>query len=359
MTVRGFFVGAALLVCALAAHGRQLPEASAQLDADGRWVNGVTESWWPDDGITSADASAAAARWKEIGDDLTREDSRGWSGDYFRGGETHGTYMRWSPRAGFVIASVDKCRAAVMSLVYGRVEATPTLVQFFPEFEKFSAHAHGGAGEHRHASTPRAVIRYVPVEWRGERLLLAESEVGNFGDYVAGLGEYNGRGSLLLLEIAEFFTRADARSVESAEANARASHAPPVVPAGYEKFLKKPVDAAVKAVGRRGVERNYTVELTNGSMEYPRASVTRVTISAGKAQGVKDRMAFRVVEPDEDELLIVLRAGKNESEAIVVRYLDEHGEETYFDSSENREKKHSKIAAGWKLTTNPFPPPRT
>lgn len=354
MTVRAVVVaGAALLACAQAARAQQLPEASAQLDADGRWVNGVTESWWPDDGITGADASAAAARWKEIGDDLARAGVEGWAGDYFRGGDTHGTYMRWSPRAGFVIASVDKCRAAVMHLVYGRVEATPGLVRFFPEFEKFSAHAHGGAGEHRHAPTPHALVRYVPVEWRGERLLVAEGEADNFGDYVAGLGEYNGRGALLLLEFAEFFTRADARPGEGAGANARAPNAPPVVPAGYEKFLKKPVEATVTAVGRRSLKRDYMVELPYNSFQYNLGSFTRVTISAGTSQGIKDRTVFRVVEPDEGDTVIVMRAGENESEALIVRQVDERGRET-FDDDESQGKKHSKVAVGWKLTTSPF-----
>ena len=62
MTVRVFVAGAALLVCALAsappARARQLTEARAELNEEGRWVNGVTESWWPGYGIKAEDISA-------------------------------------------------------------------------------------------------------------------------------------------------------------------------------------------------------------------------------------------------------------------------------------------------------------
>jgi hypothetical protein len=126
---RATFAGAALLVCALACA----PTASAQLDQWGYWENGVTEHWWlASEDFTAGDATNAVARWNQIGE---VKDKGAWAGDYFRGGETHGTYLRWSP-AGFVIAGVDKCAARVMTLAYGRVEVTPALIQFFPELDK-------------------------------------------------------------------------------------------------------------------------------------------------------------------------------------------------------------------------------
>lgn len=362
--MRGFFAGAALLLCALAAHGRQLPEASAQLDADGRWVNGVTESWLPGYDITAADTSGAAVRWKEIGDEFARAGAEGLTGDYFLGSDTSGVYMRWSPRAGFVLVGVNKCEARVRSLIYGRVEATPALVKFFPEVYKVSPPKREGEQEPK-----PEVIRYVPVEWRGERLLIKEDEMENFGDYLAGLGEHNGRPYFIYNEHTSFFTRfevrAEATDVSESAANAddsaanvsgtdKDSNAPPVVPPGYERFLKRPVEATVTAVGRRSVERGYKLEFADDSIDYEHASVTRVTIGAGTAQGVKDRMSFRVVEPDEGDTVIVLRAGENESEAVVVRDLDDRGAETFYEHGKDREKKHSKVSSGWKLTTSPF-----
>lgn len=337
-----------MLACAHAVRARQLSEASAQLDADGRWVNGVTESWWMDDGITSADAGVAAARWKEIGDELARGDSEVWGGDYFRGGDTHGTYMRWSPRAGFVIARVDKCRAAVMGIVHGRVEATTGLVRFFPEFEKEAVRSHGHHAAAQQAARPRDVIRFVPVRWRGERLLVAEGEMEGFGDYAAGLGEYNGYTDFMYVEHTTFFSRSGAR-----EGDARPGDAP-VVPPGYERFLKRPIEARVTSVGRRVLRRNYTVNGGHTSQTFGHASLTHVTIDAGTGQGVKAGMVFRVTRPGEGDTVVVLRAGRRASTAAVIRDVGDGGAETFYDNSESRERQHSTVARGWRLTTSLF-----
>lgn len=326
-----------------------MPEASAQLDADGRWVNGVTESWWMDDGLTEADARAAAARWKSIGDEVAgAAGAAGGAGDYSRGGDTHGTYMRWSPGAGFVIAHVDKCRAAVMGLVYGRVEATPALVQFFPELDKLPARSnHGGHAAPAEARASRAVLRFVPVEWRGQRLLVAEDEMADFGDYVAGLGRYNQWVSFFFLDYVNFFSRTGADAPDAG--------GPPVVPPAYARFLKRPVEAAVTSVGRRVLRRDYHVEGENTSMTFERASLTYVTISAGTEHGVKAGLVFRVVrDGDEQDSLLVLRAGRRASTAAVIREVDERGAETFYSNAEAREKRRSKVAAGWRLTTSLF-----
>lgn len=346
-TSRVVVILAAVLACAHVVRAQQLPEASAQLDGDGRWVNGVTESWWPDDGITSADLGAAAARWKEIGDELARGGGEGLAGDYFRGGDTHGTYMRWSPRAGFVIARVDKCRAAVMGIVHGRVEATPGLVQFFPEFEKQALRSHGQHAAAPRPREPRSVIRYVPVRWRGERMLVSEGEMEGFGDYAAGLGEYNGYDGYMYVDHTTFFSRL---GVE--EDAARPGDAP-VVPPGYERFIKRPIEARVTAVGRRVLKRDFTVEGAHSSATYARASLTHVVISAGSEQGVKEGLVFRVKRPDEGGTVVITRAGRRTSEAVVVREVDGRGVE-YFHDSEYRARRRSRVARGWRLTTSIF-----
>src|SRR5687767_6446176 len=319
-----------------------MPEVSAQLDGDGRWANGVTESWWFHEGFTNADAAGAAARWKSIGD----AGAEGWAGDYFRGGETHGVYMRWSPRAGFVIAHVDKCGASVMGLVYGRAEASGGMALFFPELDKHPARGHGGGHGGGHGAAPRTVIRFVPVEWRGRRLLIAEDEMGDFGDYLGGLGRYNGHDVHDLLGYDYFFSLRGGYEPTAAELAA-----PPVVPPGYERFLKRPITARVASVGRRVLKHDYTLEGGNTSSWFERASLTHVTINAGTEQGVKDGMVFRVSSPDEGDSVHVVRAGRRSSTAVVVREVDERGRETY-DDGESRGR--AKVARGWRLTTSPF-----
>lgn len=334
---------AAALACVLACAGA----AQAQFDPEGRWENGVTEAWWLDtETFSKEEAARAAALWESIGEENARGPAGGWAGGYFRGGETHGVYMRWSPRAGFVIAHVNKCAALVTGLVYGRAEASPSLVRFFPEVDKVRADGH--EGEHMHAAAPRASISYVPVGWRGERLLVAEGEMEDFGDYVAGLGRYNQWAGFIFLDYTNFFARVGGGD-DSADADA-----PPVVPAGYERFLKRPVEASVVSVGRRVLRRDYHIEGENTSASFERVSLTYVTIDAGAEQGVKDGMVFRVVSPAEGDSLVVLRAGPRSSTAAVVRELDERGAETFYDNDAAREKRHSKVAAGWRLTTSLF-----
>lgn len=347
--MRSLFAGAALLACALAcataARAQALPEARAQLDEDRRWVNGVTESWWLADGFTDADASAAAARWKAIGDELAGAKGAAWTGDYFRGGETHGTYLRWSPRAGFVIAHVNKCAATVMGLVHGRVEATPGLVRFFPELDKHAAGGHGGHDAARSHAGPRDVLNFVPVEWRGGRVLVAEEEMADFGDYVAGLGRYNQWVSFIFLDYSPFFFH-----MGKDEAGGSPS---PAVPPAYRRFLKKPVEARVTSVGRRILRRDYHVKGENTSMSFERASLTYVTIDAGSERGVKPGMILRVVrDGEEEDSLLVVRAGRRASTAALVREVDERGAETFYSHAESREKRRSKVTAGWRLTTS-------
>lgn len=347
--MRSLFAGAALLACALAcappAPAQAFPEARAELNEERRWVNGVTESWWLADGFTDAEASAAAARWKAIGDELAAAKGAGWTGDYFRGSDTHGTYLRWSPRAGFVIAHVNKCAATVMGLVHGRVEATPELVRFFPELDKHPARGHGGHGDAKPHAGPRDVLNFVPVGWRGGLMLVAEEEMADFGDYAAGLGRYNQWVSIIFLDYSPFFFHVGE--------DAPGGSPSPAVPPAYQSFLKSPVEAKVTSVGRRVLRRDYHIAGENSSATFERASLTYVTIDAGAESGVKPGMILRVVRGGEEEdSLLVVRAGRRASTAVVVRDLDERGAETYYSHEESREKRRSKVTAGWRLTTS-------
>lgn len=338
--------------------------ASAQLDQWGYWENGVTESWWfSSEDFTKEDALAAVARWKSAGGEGPDAPVAGWDGIYFSGSDTHGTYIRWSPRGGFVIAQIDKCQARVMGLTYGRVEASPTLVKFFPEFDKMASNAHGHS--HSPKKTERAALRFVPVAWRGERLLVGESQMDDFGDYAAGLGRYNYNPGFFYLDYAAFFIRragadgsqqAEAQSTRTGEATEIAWSAP-VVPPAYERFLKKPLEAAITAVGKRQVRNNYRYKSPDGSeAAHGRVSLTFVTVNAGAARGLKAGMFLHVAEPDDSDRVRVIRVGKHFSNGVLIRDLDEAGAETFtfFDGEAEQRRHRSKVAAGWKLTTAPF-----
>lgn len=323
----------------------------AQLNQWGYWENGITESWWlSSDDFTKEDAEGAVARWRGIGEENESAAGREWAGDYFRGDETHGTYARWSPRAGFILANVDKCQARVMGLTTGRVEVTPTVIRFIPEFKKSARRAHGGAHAAGAHAAP-AVMQFVPVVWRGDRLLVPENEMSDFGDYLAGLGKYN-HWDFLYSWYTEFFVR---RGGDQVGAEAEGGGLTPVVPAGYERYLKKPIEATVTAVGRRRVRRDYTYENPDGTgASYALASVTAVAVNVGTTHGVKNGMTFRVAEPAEGDQVKITRAGKSSSEGIVIRSVLDDGTETFYDAKIEDTRRSSRVAAGWKLTTSPF-----
>lgn len=345
-------VFAAAVAAALAAVCA--PPAPAQVDNWGYWENGVTEPWWLSTrDFTEETASAAVARWKAIGG--PGADAHPWAGDYFRGGETHGTYLRWSPRGGFVIAHVNKCAAQAVGVTHGRAEFAPPVVRFVPEFRggASGAHAHG---EGHAAPPPPAEMRFVPVEWRGERLLIPEGEMGDFGDFLAGLGQYNGRDAFLFPDYTAFFTRRDAR--ETGDGDGRRAPARggawPAVPPGYERFLKRPIEAAVTAVGRSRDVRGYEAESLAGTLYYERARLTPVTVNVGTQHGASPGMLFRVLGPAEGDQVRIVRAGRRTSEAVVIRELDERGRATFYDHAAGRERAHSRVRAGWRLTTSLF-----
>src|SRR5688500_10003659 len=256
--------------------------ANAQLDQWGYWVNGLTESWWlSSDDFTKEDAVNAVARWRQLEEARGKSPGGEWAGDYALGSDTHGAYLRWSPGAGFVIARVDKCRAQVMGLTYGQVPAaTPSLVEFTPVFDKAAAHGHGAA----HGPAPRA-LRFVPVKWGGRRLLVREEEMGRFGDYVAGLGDYNGSANRYSGDVRWFKQRGGATEEEGAVDDGRAA-SPSVVPARYASLIKRPIGARSTAVGR-GHRKAHPADERWDQLFIP------VRISAGGGQGVRRGMKFR------------------------------------------------------------------
>lgn len=359
---------------AAAAGGR----SSAQLDQWGYWENGVSESWWlSSKDFTKDDAVNAVALWKKIGGAGAGADGGGWAGDYFRGGSTSGTYIRWSPDGGFVMAGVNKCEARVVRLAYGKVDATPTLIHFFPEFRKTAA-SHGHL---RGATDSLAAMRFVPVEWLGERLLIAEDEMGDFGDYVAGLGEYNfwlGTPYYFAEDLigTQFYAKTAPEFVAAAGEGGRAEEpvetpaavespspgetaspspgdaaaaAPPVVPPGYERFLKRPIEATVTAVGGRRVRRKLSFKNRSSEVFYDHVSLTDVTIDAGTEHGLKPGMFLLARGAGEFERIRIVRASKRSSAGYVIRELADDGSETVTDGDAKRPR--PKVAAGWRLTT--------
>ncbi|MFN2492076.1 MAG: hypothetical protein ABR501_04235 [Pyrinomonadaceae bacterium] len=329
--------------------------SSAQLDQWGYWKNGLTESWWfSSEDFTKDDALNAVARWDEIAVSKQEAPKNEWAGDYFRGGETHGTYFRWSPAAGFIMAAIDKCQARVMSVSYGSVKVSTTLVEFYPDFERTAKHQ----GHMQARPQEIRVMKFVPIELNGDRFLVAEHEMPDFGNYVAGLGRYNFSDFAYAFNT-EFFVKRSV-IVEDDHTNAKVIHPvinnKPLLPEAYVRFLKKPIEASVISVGRRVVRKTYSYENEDGTgaSYFAPVSLTSVKINAGSIHGLRSGMFIRVAKSNEGERIRILRVGKYTSTGIVIRSLGENGVETFFDSESEKPKPYSRVTSGWVLTTSPF-----
>lgn len=310
----------------------------AQVDKWGAWENGITEAWWlSSKTFTNEDLADAIARWNSIGE----VKSPGWEGDYFNGSEVHGTYVRWSPAKGFIIADVDKCQALVMGITYGRVVSTPNTIQFIPEFSK-SSKPHG----HHSQNRENKPLSFVPVKWRDSLYLIPENELGDFTDYVAGLGDFNALNAMEeSLPESYFYSKYIGKTPGTDT---------PVLPAEYQQLVKKPITGEITAVVGRKLQRNYSYEFKSKSFSFGNqhelASLTFVTVNIGSRQGAKKDLFLRVTQPNLGETIRLVEVGPTSSKAVLVRDF-ENRKETYYDNDAEREREYPRVKAGWTVTT--------
>ena len=304
-------------------------EDGAYLDSHGRWENGVGEAWWFDDSLSKADIEVVKTKWQAIAiEHATLSD--GFAGDYFEGGETHGTYFRWAPKNGFVRVDVDKCAARVMGFSYGEIVSDRP---FLTLVSKGGASSKGSHAHHKGA------VKFALVTWRTIPYLMPESEIGAFCEYIAGLGKFNtGLQGGWDLRPFPFFT---GRGTEVGTADDL-----PIVPVGYEHLVKRPIDALVVAVGARTVRR-FRVD-GDDSPHYE--SRLHVTVNAGRNQGVRPGMRFVVLDSDQDDELVITSVRMARSSGVMVRFVEEDPR-THFSQWKDYDR-YSPVSVGWRYSTS-------
>lgn len=333
---RALLSGAIAVGCLL-----NVTSSSSQIDRWGYWENGVSESWWfSNSEFTKAEADTAIARWDKIGSLKLSEQE--WGGDYSRGSDVHGTYLRWSPQNGFVLAHVDKCAARVMQVGYGRVRMNRDIVEFIPEFLKGSDRH----GTMHHGSQPLSVMRFVPARFRGVQHLISPPKLPDFADFAAGLGQHNaGLSSGDWIEYG-FYHRIDGVEQPSSPGDL------PIFPPEYRRFVRNPIQATVLKVMSRKVKKSSTAD---GEPYYQSNSDVRIDV--GSADGVKRKMVFRVVGSVADDTLEVLQVQKHSSLGRIVRDVDEDHADVYYEwkreANQQDVKRSPAIVPGWRLTTAP------
>jgi hypothetical protein len=324
---RFFLLTLSILAFAILVSGQQ---AEAQLDQYGRWENGVSEAWWFDDSLSKPEIEIVKARWRAIQNEFSHSND-GFAGEYFEGGETHGTYFRWAPKNGFVRVDVDKCAARVMGFSYG--DALPDR-PFLTLVTKGSGSSQGAHSHHK-----PAMNRFALVTWRSIPYLMVEQDIQAFCEYVAGLGKFNtGLHGHFDLWPFPFYT---GRGTETGTADEL-----PIVPAGYEHLVRRSIDASISAVGARTV-RKFRVDYDDAPHYESRI---HVTIDAGRNQGVRLGMKFVVLDSTEDDELVITSVGMKRSTGVMVRFVEETPQ-THFSQWKDYDR-YSPVKAGWKVSTS-------
>jgi hypothetical protein len=231
-----------------------------------------------------------------------------------------------------------------MGVTYGRVNVTPSLIEFIPEFSKSSK-------SHAHVQPPTrdaAKLSFIPVKWRDQLFLIPEDRVKDFSDYVAGLGDFNTLHGFnpFDLEGSYFYSRYAGKDAVAVST--------PLLPRQYEHFLKRPITGRVTAIEGRRLQRHYSYEFTSkilsSATQHELASLTFVRVNVGSIHGAQKGLFLRVSEPNLGETVRLIAVGRTSSRGVLVRDV-EKGRQTYYDNDAQRERTYPRVAVGWKLTT--------
>jgi hypothetical protein len=309
----------------------------AQIDVNEKWATGKYEAWYLNyKRYSKADVLAAQEKWRLLEAD---DDAGEWAGYYsplcdFC--EVSLDKLRWSPKSGFLEIYVYTCVPELRALNFGSAVESPTAVHLIPQYP---------------AATGRSVQpakQYLKVKWGERHYLIAENEVAEFCEQIAGVGV---RAENQPLVAGDFYLK-DADWEKPVTGL-------PTLPKGYRHLLKKPIDAKIIAIGKSYVEYNYE----DGC---GKRTVAPFTIDAGSANGVKVGMIFKSLTEDGPVEFRVTSVSKHSSRAVSADYgwqlCDEENQEAREEQTAgeqkqetDEEKKEPELKVGLQLSTSVIP----
>src|SRR5215471_911414 len=223
-----FVVISAVLIAA------QTPQADTErFDEYGRWIHGPGEPWsMSSEKYTSDQAKTFRKRWAIL-DEATKQATDEWAGEYgMPGGETSVEWLRWTPDSGFALLYASTCMAAVIHLSYGGVYADSAEVMLLPEISPLKPEER----DEYFLAVLRA--KYIPVKWDGVHYLVPEKDMKTFFDMFAGRliqKDDDDAGWV------QYFRKSDDDFEHESMDNV-------IVPYGYDKFVRKPINASITKV---------------------------------------------------------------------------------------------------------------
>jgi hypothetical protein len=283
----------------------------AQLNDDERWQTDLHYEplHLSYKSYSKSDFDNTVAKLKFIQSQNLIEQNDEWAGDYKMFGNLDVYIFRWMPNAGFVEISVYTCIPELRRLNYGSVTATPNYI--------ITKSASTKAKEKD--------TKFVRVKWGEQRYLIQENRISDFYSYLAG---YNNDGSDYIDEPYFWVHKDDVNKPFAGM---------PIFPAGYERFVKKPIKATVTGILRKEIKaiefnENEVIRDDNGKVIPYYESHTYIKIDAGSSNGVKHGMGFNPLNSDSGGLrLKIVNVDKHSSTGVVVVQLGENKQETAGD----------------------------
>ena len=276
-------------------------------------------------------------RWDRIGIEaqgLTNSSA----GMYLKSGY-RGWLLRWAPHAGFVYVYHSE-GLDIIDFSYGRVEEMSSEIRFIPERdmrETFRA---------RKLKTP---LSWVPAKSSHLKYMIPKDEMKSFGDYVAGLRDYNDFNGPCC-EFDPFFV-------------SQVGFVPGVseilVPDEYQRFLKPPITGHIISIGKRRIVKEYWIDGISFGHLFQESSLTPITINIGRIHGLRQNMLLRFAGEQfnlPSQFIQITSVRKQTAVALVIRSIDKLNHDSYidYDSEPNRQISFPPIRAGMRVTTSPI-----
>jgi len=280
-------------------------------------------------------------RWDRIGNEAQGK-TDGPAGMYLKSGY-NGWLLRWAPRAGFVYVYHSE-GLSIIDFSYGKVEVTASEVQFIPEREMRETF------RDRKLSTP---LTWVAAKSPQLRFMIPKDEMKDFGEYVAGLREYNDFNGPCC-EFDPFFVSRVSTAGLTQEGVSEI-----LVPDEYQRFIRPPITGRVVSIGKRRIVKSYGMDRKLFSQLLDKRSLTPIEINIGRIHGLRKNMLLRFAGEQFngfDQSIQITSVRRQTAVAVVIRSVDEHNQESYPENPFESDKRinYPPIRAGMRVTTSPI-----
>ena len=263
-------------------------------------------------------------RWDRIGSEAQAV-TTGFAGTYLKSGY-RGWLLRWAPGVGFVYVYHYE-GLSIIDFSYGKVEVTPSEIRFIPERDM---------RESFRGTELRTPTTWVAAQAAQSKFMIPKDEVKSFGQYIAGLHDYNDFNGPCC-EFDPFFVApvsTEARSVSTI-----------VVPNGYQRFMRRPITGRIVSVGKPRMVKSYGLKGKLYSHSFAESSLTTIAIDVGRIHGLRKNMLLRLVGDQfslPGQYIRVTSVGKRTASAVLIRPVD------------NQQTSFPPIRPGMRVTTSPI-----